>query len=90
MKLDEDIHNFYEHVVLEKLESLDIFMTKTDDYISDLMCLVLNQLPPRYIRHQVDMAFYLTASDRQQMDMSVLQAINLASQYLDSHPAILD
>jgi hypothetical protein len=64
VKLDDDIHNYYEHLVLEKLSALDINKIKTDDYLAGLTCLVLNQLPPRYIRHEVDMAFYLPVSER--------------------------
>lgn len=86
MKLDDDIHNYYEHLVLEKLVALQLDKMKSDDYLADLSCLVLNQLPPRYIRHEVDMAFYLPQSERQQMEMNVVQAIRLASEYLDAHP----
>lgn len=30
------------------------------DYLSDVACVALNRLPARYIRHEVDMAFYMT------------------------------
>ena len=86
MKLDDDIHNYYEHLVLDKLSAMDINKTKSADYLADLCCLVLNQLPPRYIRHEVDMAFYLPISERQQMEMNVVRAISSAKEYLDSHP----
>ncbi|WP_395342130.1 late competence development ComFB family protein [Ningiella sp. W23] len=86
MKLDDDIHNYYEHLVLEKLDALNLSKSKTNDYIADLTCLVLNQLPPRYIRHEVDMAFYLPISERQQMEMNVGQAVKSALEYLDANP----
>jgi len=86
MKLDDDIHNYYEHLVLEKLSELKFDRTKNNDYLADLSCLVLNQLPPRYIRHEVDMAFYLPQSERQQMEMNVTKAIRSATEYLDAHP----
>ncbi|MGB3727004.1 MAG: late competence development ComFB family protein [Glaciecola sp.] len=85
MKLDDDIHNYYEHLVLEKIASLGINETKSNDYIADLTCLVLNQLTPRYIRYEVDMAFYLPASERQQMEMNVINAIDLSVNYLNDH-----
>lgn len=85
MKLDDDIHNYYEHLVLEKINALDIAKTKNADYIADLSCLVLNQLSPRYIRYEVDMAFYMPASERQQMEMNVINAIELSLHYLDDH-----
>ncbi len=86
MKLDDDIHNYYEHLVLDKIEALGVNQNKTADYLADLTCLVLNQLPPRYIRYQVDMAFYLAQSERRQMEMNVSQAVDNACKYLDAHP----
>lgn len=88
MKLDDDIHNYYEHLVLEKIEALGHDKNKTADYLADLTCLVLNQLPPRYIRVEVDMAFYLPQSERRQMEMNVSHAINNACKYLEAHPKV--
>jgi hypothetical protein len=86
MKLDNDIHNYYEHLVLEKIEGLGFYRSHTADFIADLTCLVLNQLPPRYIRYEVDMAFFLPISERTQMEMNVSHAVSTASEYLQTHP----
>jgi hypothetical protein len=86
MRIDSDIHNYYEHLVLEELESLGHANNSDDDFVADLTCLVLNQLPPRYIRHEVDMAFYLPESERQQMQMNIIEAIRSATAYLNAHP----
>ncbi len=56
MKLDDDIHNYYEHLVLQRVTELGLDSTKSPDYLADLCCLALNQVPPRYIRYEVDMA----------------------------------
>ncbi|MFT5541062.1 MAG: hypothetical protein ACI97K_000082 [Glaciecola sp.] len=88
MKLDDDIHNYYEHLVLEKMEALGFNKSKSADYLADVTCLILNQLPPRYIRHEVDMAFYLPISERRQMEMNVTHAVNNASKFLDTNPKI--
>ncbi|MBF7072433.1 late competence development ComFB family protein [Glaciecola sp. MH2013] len=88
MKLDDDIHNYYEHLVLEKITSLKLVQSKSDDFLADLSCLVLNQLPPRYIRHEVDMAFYLPLSERRQMEMNVSHAVNNAVKYLEANPKL--
>ena len=85
MKLDDDIHNFYEHLVLERIEKLGLSKTKDGNYIADLCCLALNQVPPRYIRYEVDMAFYLPQNERQQMEMNVVNAVEKALSYLDQH-----
>lgn len=83
MKLDDDIHNYYEHLVLERIEDLGLNKTRSGDYIADLCCLALNQVPPRYIRYEVDMAFYLPQNERQQMEMNVVNAVTKAQAYLD-------
>ena len=41
MKLDDDIHNYYEHLILERIEHLGLEKTKSTDYIADLCCLAL-------------------------------------------------
>ncbi|MCJ8274830.1 MAG: late competence development ComFB family protein [Psychrosphaera sp.] len=84
MKLDDDISNFYEHIVLERISLMGLDKTKDNDYIADLSCIVLNQLPPRYIRYQVDMAFYLPQHERIEMEIKVKDSIDRAIDYLDS------
>ena len=83
MKLDDDIHNYYEHLVLERINKLGLDGSKSPDYLADLCCLALNQVPPRYIRYEVDMAFYLPQSERNQMEMNVEYAIEKAIKFLD-------
>lgn len=83
MKLDDDIHNYYEHLVLERIAKLGLDKSKSADYLADLCCLALNQVPPRYIRFEVDMAFYLPQSERKQMEMNVEYAISKALRFLN-------
>ncbi|CAD5285121.1 conserved hypothetical protein [Alteromonas sp. 38] len=64
MKLDDEIHNYYEHLILELPTELGLNSTKSSDCLADLCCLVLNQEPPRYIRYEGDMAFYFPQSER--------------------------
>ena len=85
MKLDDDIHNYYEHLVLERIEFLGLNKTKSEDYIADLCCLALNQIPPRYIRFEVDMSFYLPQSERQQMQMNAVNAVKQGIEYLEAN-----
>ena len=85
MKLDDDIHNYYEHLVLQRIEVLGLNKTKEEDYLADLCCLALNQIPPRYIRFEVDMSFYLPQNERQQMEMNAVNAVNQAISFLDQN-----
>ncbi|GAA5219320.1 late competence development ComFB family protein [Corallincola platygyrae] len=82
MKLDLDIKNYFEHLVADRIAKLNIDESNDVDFQSDLMCLALNQLPPRYIRHEVDMAFYLPANERLQMEMQAKDAVEKSLGFL--------
>jgi len=80
--LDIDIHNYYEHLVAEYI-TLHRFNEKYDhEFSSDVCCLALNKLPSRYIRHDVDMAFFLASTDRIAMSDEVASAMDNALKFL--------
>ncbi|MEH6444813.1 MAG: late competence development ComFB family protein [Oceanospirillaceae bacterium] len=82
MQLDLDIHNFYEHLVIEHLEANNLTSEYDQEFLADLCCLALTQLPARYIRHDIDMAFYLGTAEREKMSSQVALAINQSLAYL--------
>lgn len=82
MKWDDDIHNYYERLVLEHIEALELDRIHSNEFIADLCCLVLNKLPARYIRHEVDMEFYLSSKERREMQVRVEEAIAATLQQL--------
>jgi hypothetical protein len=85
MIISDDIHNYYEKLVTHYF-TLSKFDEKYDeDFLADLTCVVLNQLPTRYIRHEVDMAFYLPASERFEMEAKVKSAISKAIEFMVIH-----
>lgn len=85
MKISDDIHNYYEKLVMHCF-TLGKFEEKyDDDFLADLTCIVLNQLPTRYIRHEVDMSFYLPASERFEMEAKVKDAISKALEFMKAH-----
>jgi len=85
MKISDDIHNYYENLVVHHFANLKIDEKYDEDFIADLTCVVLNQLPTRYIRHEVDMAFYLPASERFEMEEKVKKAITKALEFMKEH-----
>jgi len=87
MKISDDIHNYYENLVVEHFDELKVEENYDSDFVADLTCIVLNQLPTRYIRHEVDMAFYLPASERFEMESKVKVAVNKALEFMKSHPS---
>ncbi|XQW86434.1 late competence development ComFB family protein [Thalassotalea piscium] len=82
MKLDDDIHNYYEKLVVQHFTTLKLDEKYDSDFIADLTCVVLNQLPTRYIRHEVDMAFYLPASERFDMENKVKISVSKALEFM--------
>lgn len=82
MRLDNNIHNHYEHLVLDYINS-HLNDEYSESFIADLICLTLNRLPPRYIRHEVDMSFYLPQSERMDMEFQVSKALNASLAFLE-------
>lgn len=86
MILDTDIHNFYEHLVLKEIEKQDLQQKLTGDQMADLCCLTLNQLPSHYIRHDVDMIYFLTDAKRNEMEKQVITSLKNALQKIEQAP----
>ena len=84
MKLHDDIHNYYEKLMLDHLRELGLDELKDPEYLADLCCIVLNQLPCKYIRYEVDMAFYLPQTERFEMVTRVKDAVAKGISFLDS------
>ncbi|MGY3917380.1 late competence development ComFB family protein [Aeromonas australiensis] len=86
MILDTDIHNFYEHLVLKEIEKQGLQQQLTSDQMADLCCLTLNQLPSHYIRHDVDMIYFLTDAKRTEMETLVITSLKQALQKIEQAP----
>lgn len=74
------IGNYYERLVMECLHQL---LEENDNafdtaYIEDLTCVALNALPPRYVRHSVDLASHLSDAEHKHMREEVADAIGFA------------
>lgn len=72
----EAIHNYYEALVVEHLMNTVAKEPGVDQgFLEDVACLALNQLPSRYVRHDVDMAFFLTMREREKMQTRISEAV---------------
>lgn len=78
MRLHDDVHNYYEKVMLDRIIDKGLDKLYDEDVMADFCCTVLNQLPARYIRYDVDMAFYLPQHERILMEQRVDTAIEVA------------
>jgi len=80
----DNIHNYYEKFVLQKILELS-GQSVIDNFIEDVACVALNKLPPRYIRYDIDMAFYLTEDERKTMMKHIEHAVAYAIEYVSTH-----
>lgn len=83
----ENIANYYEQLVFNEIKTtLKTMKRKADeDFMEDIACVALNRLPPRYVRHHVDLIFYLSAEERAQIAQTVRNAVADAIQFVDQH-----
>ncbi len=81
------IHNYYEHLVIDYMTSTVIprMPDKDADFFLDVSCYALTMLPARYMRHEIDMAFYLSSDERIEMVKKVSQAVEKAIKHIESH-----
>jgi hypothetical protein len=56
--------------------------------LADVACVALNRLPPRYIRHIVDLSFYLTDRERLDNERAVDEAVHQAFQFVQARLAM--
>lgn len=85
MTIDTQIANYYEKLVVDDLKSRDEAIGKPEDELADIACVALNRLPSRYYRFSVDMAFYLSVQEQQQMEASVRDAVTHALRFVQEH-----
>lgn len=84
----EQVHNYYERLVFE--EVLRRSAKRPDlmpDALADIACVALNRLPARYVRHDVDLMFYLTEHERHAIELSLEAALDFAFTYVTQRSA---
>ena len=58
------------------------------ELLADVACVTLNRLPPRYIRHEVDFAFYLSERERADSDRQLAEAVDYAFGFVQARTAM--
>ena len=86
----DSIENYYFRLVKDYIqrELLDSILATTPGALEDVVCLALNQLPPRYIRFSADTTLYLSAEERQEMEGTVRKAVERAVEFVQKNPRI--
>lgn len=79
------VHNYYERLVTESILYSSTRAQQDPDFLADVSCVALNHLPPRYIRHDVDMSFFMSPVERQETSDKVQQAVDHAIEFVTQH-----
>lgn len=79
------VHNYYERLVTETIYQSSSRAASDSDFMADVSCVALNHLPPRYIRHDVDMSFFMSPTERTETANKVQQAVDHAIQFVVAH-----
>ncbi|WP_096084433.1 late competence development ComFB family protein [Agaribacterium haliotis] len=80
----DSIHNYFEQMVIDQVLRASDRANSDSDFLADVACVALNRLPPRYVRHDVDMTFFLTPDEIENMVDKVAHAVNDAVDYVTS------
>jgi hypothetical protein len=84
----EQVHNYYERLVFEDVARLsETYPDFTADMLGDVACVALNRLPARYVRHDVDMMFYLTEHERHAIEQAMAEALTFAFAFVTERAA---
>ena len=76
------VHNYYEKLVVESLMNMSERAEEDSDFLADVCCVALNHLPPRYIRHDVDMTFFMSPVELYETTEKVREAVSDAINYV--------
>lgn len=80
------LYNYYEHLVFDYIsrQLTQKYADKEDDFFLDVACYSLTRLPSRYIRHEIDMAYYLAPGEQEDMEKRVMQTVDSAAKFISA------
>lgn len=84
----DTVHNYYERRVIEAALDLSERALADRDFLADIACVALNHLPPRYIRHDVDMTFFMSPQEQAEMVDKINRAVTNAIDYVTSREQV--
>ncbi len=80
----DSIHNYYENLVIQYAHNTEDRCRYDSNFLADVACVALNHLPPRYIRHDVDLTFFLSPTEMQEIEDKVAKSVREAIDYVNS------
>ncbi len=84
----DTITNYYERQVFDEIAIISSKrnLTLDEDAVLDIACIALNQLPARYVRHQVDTVFYARDEDNIKISSDIESAVSSAIDKVMANP----
>ncbi len=79
------LYNYYENLVFEYISQtlVDKYPQHDEEFFLDVACYSLTRLPSRYIRHQIDMVYYLAPGELEEMEMRVVETVDSSAVFID-------
>ncbi len=78
------VHNYNDRLVYDQISRSITAEQENTNFIADVACVTLNRLPPRYVRHDVDMTFYLSPVELQNILNNIEKEVLAAIKFVDS------
>ena len=80
------LYNYYEHLVFEYISKhlVPKYPDQDEDFFLDVACYSLTRLPARYIRHEIDMIYYLAPGENEEMQKRIEQTVDDAAVFINS------
>jgi hypothetical protein len=78
------LYNYYEHLVFDYIsrQLTQSYSEQDEEFFLDVACYSLTRLPSRYIRHEIDMVYYLVPGELEKMEQSVRQTVDDAARFI--------
>ena len=85
------VHNIHEKAVFDAVtQAAPRFpgVSSDSELLADVACVALNRVAARYIRHDVDLAFFLTERERSDNERSITDAVEHAFGFVQARHAM--
>lgn len=85
------VHNIHESAIFEAVAlAAPRFpgIAGNPDLLADVACVALNRISPRYIRHDVDLAFFLTEKERAENERAITESVEYAFSFVQARHAM--
>jgi competence protein ComFB len=79
------LYNYYENLVFDYISRnlVDKYPQQDEEFFLDVACYSLTRLPSRYIRHQIDMVYYLAPGELEEMEKRVVKTVDSAAVFIN-------